>query len=83
LPTGLGNSLHNCFQPTPYSNPMEETTPTPRSSLGFQPRLDCDPFKTFWSTGTAWGTATLTRKQGRWTLVELQVIHGGLANHPA
>jgi len=57
--------------------------PTPRSPLGFQPRLDCDPFKTFWSTGTAWGTATLTRKQGRWTLVELQVIHGGLANHPA
>jgi len=59
---------------------MEETTPTPRSSLGFQPRLDCDPFKTFWSTGTAWGTATLTKKQGEWTVVELQVIHGGLVN---
>ncbi len=42
-------------------------------SLWFDPKIDADPFTTFWSTGSAWGTLTIDAKN-----VTLTVEHGEL-----
>ena len=46
--------------------------------ISFSPRINEDDFKTFWSTGTAWGTYTQHRDpKGRLTH-SVQVLHGAL-----
>jgi len=47
--------------------------------LGFDPRINTDDFRCFWSTGTAWGTYTQqihpTTGEKRWGI---EVLHGSL-----
>jgi uncharacterized protein (DUF608 family) len=42
------------------------------------PRMPRDPFKCFWSTGTGWGTFSLSKQNGS-TLFSIQVLKGTLA----
>jgi len=43
--------------------------------MQFLPKVDDDPFRCFWSAGSAWGTVTLQRGKAR---VSLEVLHGRL-----
>jgi len=46
--------------------------------LDFKPRINREDFKTFWSTGTAWGTYQQKYVDGKLES-EVKVLHGKLA----
>ena len=46
--------------------------------IDFQPRINLDDFKTFWSTGTAWGTYEQKIVDGE-VVKEVKVLHGKLS----
>ena len=46
--------------------------------IGFSPRINEDDFKTFWSTGTAWGTYAQKRDAKGKLTQGVEVIHGTL-----
>jgi len=46
----------------------------PRRTIRFAPKLETDPFRSFWSTGSGWGTF----QQSQAGCAELAVIHGSL-----
>lgn len=48
-----------------------------RGRMGFAPRIFEEDFRTFWSTGSAWGVYSQKRAGGRWTLC-VEVKRGGL-----
>jgi hypothetical protein len=48
---------------------------TPRGMLAFAPQVNAENFRTFWSTGTAWGTYAQNPAEGKF---ELAVLHGTL-----
>jgi uncharacterized protein (DUF608 family) len=48
--------------------------------ISFSPRVNDDDFKTFWSTGTAWGTY-IQKRDAKGKLTQgVEVIHGALKN---
>ena len=46
-------------------------------SIGFEPRINADDFKCFWSNGTAWGVYEQKIVNGE-TSREVKVLHGSL-----
>lgn len=61
------------------------TCDLPRGEIGFAPRINAEDFRTFWSTGRAWGIYTQRRDPATGRLVpEIRVLYGdavGLAVH--
>ncbi len=53
------------------------TFDAPGKAYGFAPKVSADDFKTFWSTGTGWGTFS-QRVAERTARAELSVLHGKL-----
>ena len=49
----------------------------PEHHLRFERKAEAQPFRTFWATGTGWGSYTLTLEGGR-TKVAVEVLHGSL-----